>query len=222
MAEQVISSKTIGGYYDAKYSNGSSATGGVQTATEHFYFGYYSSRDYRSTIQFSITNLKNKNFSISKVQLTVVQTSGSSYPDVSFYLTTSSDPFETDGTPIGTYSFNSSSTSTGSPATITIDFNSSAAQTAFADYLKSGNPFYIRIVCTNSNYTRIRITGPNNPSYPDRAPILKITYSENQNFIYYGVNGNWVPCEVYYGPGGSWRQVVPHYGTGGSWQQLGG
>lgn len=220
MANQPILSKASGGYYAAKYDNGSYATDGTVTANNHLYFGYYEDRMYKSTVQFSIDSLKNKNIILKTIQLTIVQTGGNSYQGVNFFLTTTQDPFAEDGILIKTYSFNSPSSSTESPTTITLDFEGDEIKNFFYNYLKNGTTFYIRISCSNSNSDRIRITGPNNSSFPDRAPVLKITYSEG--ILYYGVNGKWQPCLVYYGVNGQWQQVIPYYGKDGEWKQLGG
>ena len=215
MANTTITSEITGGYYNVREEDGDWMYNDVQTLGDDMYLGYRNSKYYESAIEFKIADLKNKNISITEVKLEMYHSGGAtSYSGANFDLTTArSFEVSADDISLGTY------TLVVNEKKVIITFSNPKN---FLNYLKTKDSFYIRITCSDLSEKTpyIRFAGYQDDEYP--SPKLTITYSENQNFIYYGVNGSWVPCEVYYGTGGSWQQVVPHYGTGGSWQQLGG
>lgn len=58
-------------------------------------------------------------------------------------------------------------------------------------------------------------------TYWGNATQTTVAVEYGGGMVRYGVNGQWVDCEMYYGAGGQWVQVQPYYGADNQWNEIG-
>lgn len=80
-------------------------------------------------------------------------------------------------------------------------------------YLKSGS---VNTICI---YINESLSGEYTANYL-QVTAASITIEYEDAVVYFGVDGEWVPCLVYYGQNDVWEQTIPYYGNGESWTQV--